>query len=304
MFFGRGSRVISKIQFGLISRKDGDGDGDGSGDKWYSSLPEDMHSWDEVTNSDSPEKFYDQVKNMRSFLGSSIRIPGKDAGDEDWKSFHDKLKEKVPTLMPAPDLEDPASMEAVYDSLGRPAKAEDYTIPEFSDIKDWDDTPAKELQGLAHKAGLSNKQYNELVKGMTQSDNELRVNAQAANKEAHEALAKEWGADYKRRMETAVNITKLTDAPKEFQDLLASSDATPETYRWLHSLATKFKGEGANLLHDVNDQKVALTPNEAANKIVEIRNNKKHPYWDKTAPGHDAALKTMNELYELKLAQG
>jgi hypothetical protein len=71
-------------------------DGGGSENTdWKTSLPEPVQGWDEVKNSDTPDKFWDQVTNMRSHLGQSIRIPGQDAGDDDWKAFNEKMIAKV-----------------------------------------------------------------------------------------------------------------------------------------------------------------------------------------------------------------
>ncbi len=47
----------------------GDDGGNDGGGEWYSSYPETVQAWDEVKNSDSPEKFWDQMTNMRSLIG-------------------------------------------------------------------------------------------------------------------------------------------------------------------------------------------------------------------------------------------
>lgn len=270
------------------------GDGSGSGDVWYSALPESVQGWDEVKNSDSPEKFWDQISNQRSRMGRSITIPGEDAGQEDWSAFHDKLKSKVPGLIPAP-TED--NMDTFYDSLGRPEKAEAYTAPKME--IELDQTRLSAFQEMSYKAGLSNEQFGNLVKEFTTLEVTLGEQMVAQNVEAHKGLKEEWGNDYDRRMSVATNIAKLTDAPAGIVEILEQGNGTPADYKWFYSLAERFKGEGSNLAADTGTNNQQMTPSEAKDKINEIKRNKEHPYWNKMAPGHEEAVTKMQKLYEL-----
>ena len=306
MYYWRDSLLRRKIKLGLINAEDGgDGDKGGGGggeEKWYSGMPESVQGWDEVKNSDSADKFWDQMSNQRSRLGRSITIPGEDAGDEQWAEFNTKVMNKVPTLMQKPDLENAEAMSNLYGSLGRPEKAEDYTVPEIKDAQDKtvDMSQAKDFQNIAHKHGLNQGQYEGIVQEITGLNMVAKDNAHQAHVESHAELKKEWGADYNRRMSVAVNIAKLTDAPDNIVKMLTDGAGAVSDYKWLFGLAQKFKGEGKNLINDANDDEIKLTSEQVDTKINEIRNNKKHAYWDKTAPGHKAALTKMKELYEIK----
>jgi hypothetical protein len=304
MYYRRDS-LSRKLKLGLINADDGgDGDrggGDG-GEKWYSSMPESVQEWDEVKNSDSPDKFWDQMSNQRSRLGRSITIPGDDAGDEQWAEFNTKVMNKVPTLMQKPDFDNKEAMDNIYGSLGRPEKAEGYTMPEIKDAQDKavDMTQAKDFQNIAHKHGLNQSQYEGIVQEVTGLNMAAQDVARQNHVESHTKLKAEWGADYNRRMSVAVNIATLTDAPESVVKILSDGAGSTEEYKWLYSLAQRFKGEGKNLMKDANDDEVKFTPEQVDTQINEIRNNKKHPYWDKTAPGHKSALTKMKELYEMK----
>jgi len=111
---------------------DGDGGGNGNGgDAWSAGLPENVQEWDEVRNSDTPEKFWGQVTDMRKFLGQSIRIPGENASSEDLAAFHDKLTSKVPGLTHVPDFKDAEAAGKFYSAIGRPEKQDEYKLPEI-----------------------------------------------------------------------------------------------------------------------------------------------------------------------------
>jgi len=297
MFINRGS-LLRKIQLGLINAVEGDDKGGGgSGEKWSDKLPEDARAWEEVTKAETEADFYKYVGDMRSHLGASIRIPGEDAGKEDWAAFNEKVMAKVPTLMQKPDLENKEALDQLYGSLGRPEKADGYEVPT---IEGMDSSAAEGFKAVAHAAGLNNNQYTGIVKAITQANTDANEAAVAANTEAHKELAKKWGAEYDRRKSLAYTIAKLTDAPKDLQEMFKDGRANPESYEWMYNMALKFKGEGKNLLEDANLEKVGMTPDEASLQIAEIRGNKQHPYWDKTNPGHKAAMAKMAELYEYK----
>lgn len=297
--------LARKIAMGLV-HAEGEGGGQGNEDRaWVETLPESVQGWDEVKNSDSADKFWDQMANQRSRMGRSITIPGEDAGEEDVKAFHKKLTDKVPGLMPAVDPSDEEAMGRLYDSMGRPEAADKYEMPEVK-VDGYegeiDLSAAEQFREVAHKAGLSGTQFQNIVTAITTLNVQAQQDAVAANVEAHKELKKEWGADYDRRMSLATNIAKLTDAPEGLYEMLKEGRGTPADYQWLYSLALKFKGEGKNLQDDQNDAKAAMTPAEAQEKIDEIRNNKKHPYWNKMDPGHKRAMDRMKELYKIREA--
>lgn len=307
MFYWRDS-LTQKLQLGLVHAAEGEGgggeggassNGDKGGENWYSSLPENVQGWDEVKNSDSPEKFFKQMGDMRSHIGQSIRIPSEDAGEEDWKAFHEKIQAKVPGLIDAPNPEDAEALGRLYGSLGKPEKSDGYTVPE---VEGADMSQAEAMRDIAHKYHLTDAQFAGIASEMAQANLLANEAALADVKAGHEELQKEWGQDYNRRMSLGLNIAKLTDAPPDLIKMFENGHANAESAKWLYNLASKFKGEGANLLKDENSRKPKMTPEEAAKRITDIQNNKEHPYWKKSAPGHKAAMKKMAELYEAKMA--
>lgn len=272
--------------------------------EWVSTLPEDVRTWDEVKNSDSPQKFWDQMVNMRSRMGSSIRIPSADAGDEDRKAFHQRLQEKVPGLMVAPDFEKEETLAELYTRMGRPKEAKEYRTPEFTNSRGEKlDGVGKEFaesfKEVAFKAGMSQKKYEEALSGIVGKSIQVNEQAQQLHQADRAKLAETWGMAFDRNSATVTNFISQTGAPEAVVNAIKSGTADSETMLWLHGLATKTVGQQGKFQSDNNSAGV-MTPAEASIKISEIRNNPKHPYNNRMDPGNEAAKKYMRELYLLK----
>ncbi|MGD1830994.1 MAG: hypothetical protein ACPKM1_15645 [Spirochaetaceae bacterium] len=320
-YWQRGSLNRKMVRTGLVNAETGGDDGGddggagggagGGSENWQDTLPENVRSWDEVTNSDSSEKFWDQMSNMRSRMGQSIRIPGDDAGKEAMEEFYKRLNDKVPGLMKAPDPENDDDLGAVYSRLGRPEKAEEYAIPEIKDAngnvipaEKLDMSLAEAFKEIAHTKGLSQKQYGGIIEAITSMN--ITKNMEAAEKRQadQESLKSEWGAAHERNSEIVSNFLEKSGAPEMVMQALSKGLMDSKSMKWFHALATETLGDGKRFISDENRNKGVMTPDEAAIKISEIRNNKEHPYHKKDDPGHKAAMKYMRQLYLLKNPQG
>lgn len=310
-FFGRGSAksYLPRLAHAADGGDGGGGDegnngGGGGSTAWSEALPESVRGWDEVKNSDGADKFWDQMTNMRSRMGSSIRVPGEDAGAEDVTAFHDKLKSKVPGLMNTPDFESEDTMQELYTRMGRPTESKEYIVPEFKDslgkdIPGLDLTMAETFKEVAHKAGLSQKKYAEIVSAITNTNIANYENLVAGQQADQDKLSSEWGAAHSRNTEIVKNFVAKSDAPESVSKAMENGMMDRNTMVWLHSLATKTLGTGADFQGD-DSNKGVMTPDEASLKISEIRNNKDHPYHKKSDPGHAVAMKLMRSLYLAK----
>ena len=282
----------------------GGGGGEGDAPSWTESLPEDVRQWDEVKNSDAPEKFWDQMVNMRSRMGSSIRIPSNDAGEDDLNAFYQKLRDKVPGLMPAPDFDKGEGLDELYDRMGRPKDAKEYKTPEVKDargevIKGAADPVVESLREVAHQAGLSQAKFDQIVNAVLAPSISARDKAVEAHQADKKALADEWGVAYDRNQKIVSNFLAQTDAPESVLTAVKEGTADSRTMKWLHSVASATVGTQGGFQTD-NSNSSVMTPEEAAIKISEIRNNKAHPYNNRMDPGNAAAKKYVRELYLLK----
>lgn len=280
------------------------GEGEGDAPEWVETLPQDIRDWDEVKNSDSPEKFWDQMVNMRSRMGSSIRIPSNDAGEEDRKAFHEKLKEKVPGLMETPNFDDEDTLTELYGKLGRPAEAKDYATPEFKNskgevIKNINTSIIDSFKEQAHKAGMTQAQFKHAVESFVSPNLIKYEEVQSKAAEDRQALATEWGMATERNSKMVENFLKHTDAPASVLKAIETGSMDRTSMLWFHKLASEsVKGPGSFQEDDSN--KGVMTPEEATLKISEIRKNKDHAYNNKMDPGHAMARKVMRDLYLIK----
>jgi hypothetical protein len=66
-----------------------------------------------------------------------------------------------------------------------------------------------------------------------------------------------------------------------------------------YGLSSSLRGEGSGASGDPSGGSAKLTPGEAKMRISEIMNNREHPYWVTSDPGHKAAIERMLELHKL-----
>ena len=261
---------------------------------WREFLPEDVRGWDEVKNSDTPEKFWDQVKNMRSFLGQSIRVPGPDASREAKEQFYQKLMDKVPELMPRPNPEDEDAVKAIFRQLGQPEAKDDYKVPEIEVPEGVElNTDLQEaFREIAHRNGLTQKQFEGVFKEFTQKSLEQVMAQQQQQQQAMAELKKEWGLKFDDKVKLAEKVHQHF-----FKEVIPDLQAVnPATLKALAAIGEQFGGEGNSALADGSTDDGTLVPMEAKMRLNEILSNREHPYWNASDPAHADAVKLVVEL--------
>lgn len=258
-------------------------------------LPESVRDWDEAKNSETPEIFWDRLSNIRSKFGTGLFKPGEDAGSEDWGKFSAKAIElSGERLMPRPDLEDAEQRGALLKTLGRPDDAAGY---EFAEVEGGDLSAERKtfISDLAFKAGLTKSQLKIMDETMRSADVAARNAGVEANTNALKELNQEWGLTSPDRMNVAKKVATIF-----FPHLGADPDLSAAEFKSFYSLSKQL-GSSSQEFKDQGDQgNLGMTPQEASDKIGEIRGNKGHAYYDPQAAGHAAAKKRMHELYRVK----
>ena len=258
-------------------------------------LPESVRDWDEAKNSETPEIFWDRLSNLRSKFGTGLFKPGEDAGSEDWGKFTNKAIElSGERLMPRPDLEDAEQRSALLKTLGRPDDATGY---EFAEVEGADLPDARKtfISELAFKAGLTKSQLKIMDETMRTTDVEARKAGEDAHGSQLKELSQEWGLASPDRINQAKKVAKVF-FPHLGDDPVLSAAELKSFYslsKQLGSSSQEFKDQG-------DQGNGGMTPQDAATKISEIRNNKEHPYYDPQSSGHTAAKKQMHDLYRVK----
>ena len=259
---------------------------------WKQMIPSDVQEWDEFKNSDSAEKFFQQMASHRAMLGQSVRIPGEEAGDDQRSEFYTKIMNKVPDLMRTPDIDNDEVMGDVWSRLGRPEAADGYGDPTVDDY-----TPAEgqlsKLKEIAHKAGLTKKQFQSMALELITADAAAHTAAKDHHTDDQKSLASEWGAALDHRTKAAAAIARQTGAPESLLQMVEGGEADSKTMQWLFTLSQQMGGEGNPI---ANQDPNMMAPAELQGQIDDIMNNNDHPYWNKNHAGHDRAVEKMVDL--------
>jgi len=229
---------------------------------------------------------------LKAYQGQSIRIPGTDAGDTQMQEFRQKIVD-VEGVMLKPDFTNDEQSTEFFRTLGRPDNIEGY---EFDSVEGYtpNEDKFKAFKELALSNNLTKAQASRMAKTMMEQD----LASSSAMKEAQKAnvatLKADWGHAYDQNSQIAVKIAKATGAPEAVVDAMESGQMDSNFTKWMHSLASKFEGEGRNLV-PANETRVD-TPDEIRGQISDIMNNTDHPYWNATHPDHKESLDKMLAL--------
>ena len=158
------------------------------------SLPEQYHDPLTAAGIKDAETLARNWIDAQSMLGSSIRLPPKDAAPDDIAAFDARLSERVPGLVRLPDAEDKEGWGRFYGQLGRPEKPEGYTFEKVEGVADNVEQNIRTWTAtLAHENGLTQAQAKKVYEGLAASN---RDNAQAFTttiEERRGVLKREWG---------------------------------------------------------------------------------------------------------------
>jgi len=238
---------------------------------------------DDYKNHPSIKKFKDlnglakSYLELSSFIGKKkIPLPGKDAKPEEW--------------------------EFVWNALGRPESPDKYELPELKLPEDHpgiDENLLKEFKQTAHKIGLNNNQVKSLLEWWadleTRGLTDLSNLYQEEMEEAETKLRQEWGSAYETKLNLAKKVLQQfgDDEVKQLLDSGAGND--PAIIKMFAKIGEAMS-EG-NLIKGKST--FTLTPEEAEAEIRKILGDKNHPYFDKSHPEHELAIKRMFELHQM-----
>ena len=268
-----------------------------NGGNWYDSFPAEVQQWDEVTNSQSPDQFWQRITNHRQHIGQSIRIPTEDASAEDMQAFYDKIAKRAPNLMPTPETDDENAVAEVYKRLGLPEDVKGYGDIE-GDTVAFNEGQLDQLKQLAHEAGLTKSQFAKLA----QKIGENTLNDNNALEDARNAVINElkndWGMAAEDRLKETNSFLKQSGAPDSIGEALANNNLDAATTKWLYELAKNVHetSEGSSQ-NNGNFNSNSLDPFEAQERITDILGNKNHPY-------HRGDKRAQEKMHNLMKAAG
>lgn len=264
---------------------------------WRDSLPDDLKDHSSLKDVKDVSGLAKQFVDTLSAQGQMIRVPGPDAGDEAMAAFHAKLTEKVPTLIPTPDPDNPEVMNALYKRMGRPDEVTGYEHPEGVDA-----TQMADFAELAHGLGLTKGQYKKMVGALAEHTTKQQEAAADAYAEEVRALKQEWGIVYEDNLQLVDAVMKGTGAPPAMLEAAASGKLDPATQKWLYDIGKQLGTEGINFNKD--ESTTRLAPSEALARANEIMNDKEGPYWDPSHPQNKEYVKRVVDLRRAAAAGG
>ena len=259
--------------------------GQAPSEDWKASLPEDIRDNQLIHNANSIESLAKTAIHAQSMIGADkLAIPGKWANDDDWNN--------------------------VYTKLGKPEDAQGYKL-ELKEGTQVDKDMESWYRGLAHKAGLNDRQANTIFQEYMAKEAELKAanappspeDVEIIKGEAEIALKKEWGKACDTRMNEAKGV--LTEfAPKDFDQLL-TKDGVPlgNDPVFIKTLANIGNYINSKLGEDKmvgSKQQPQYTPADAEKEIAALRGDPRDggPYWDKKHPDHIRTVQQVQELME------
>ena len=259
--------------------------GQAPSEDWKASLPEDIRDNQLIHNANSIESLAKTAIHAQSMIGADkLAIPGKWANDDDWNN--------------------------VYTKLGKPEDAQGYKL-EVKEGTQVDKDMESWYRGLAHKAGLNDRQANTIFQEYMTKEAELKAanappspeDVEIIKGEAEIALKKEWGKAFDTRMNEAKGVLSEF-APKDFDQLL-TKDGVPlgNDPVFIKTLANIGNYINSKLGEDKmigNKQQPQYTPADAEKEIAALRGDPRDggPYWDKKHPDHMRTVQQVQELME------
>jgi len=241
-------------------------------EEWKTVLvPDEFKDMPVVQNAKTPKDIFNRLGYLDSKVGRSIAIPGKDATHEDWTEFHQKVQNKIPGLLELPEPDDIPGFESLYNKLGRPEDTSGYENPSFEGTEgvEFDQAVMDRFKPIAHKFGLSKKQYKGIVEEYLGEDLEKATQAYATHKEQISELHKEWGAAAEHKTQKAAAIAKEFFPNTNLANLIKDQKIDAGTLKDLVNIGSRLGEEGQQLVGEQNTRGVS-TPDELRDKAQEL----------------------------------
>lgn len=237
----------------------------------------------------APEKFWDAEKRTlrQEDLGKSYLNLEKLIGYE-----------KVP--VPKSD-DDQEGWDRWYKATGRPDKPDDYEFkrPELPKEMGYDEDTEKSFRTWAHVNGLSKKQAQNLYDGYVKTQVERHAAYATAQKQATEKakadLMREHGSQYDgfvTSATTAINQYGDPDFRKFLDETGLGND--PRMIRVFGRIGKEMSGE----TRLKGKPEMGINEADLDTAITKFRADNQAALYDKAHPGHDAAVKEFNKLFE------
>ena len=253
---------------------------------WKASLPEDIQNNSLIHNIDSVEGLAKTAIHAQSMVGAEkIAIPGNWANDDDWNG--------------------------VYTKLGRPESSDGYDLKNPEGVDNIDNDVKGWYQGLAHEAGLNNRQAQKIYDAYIAKSAEMAPENTELSEEQIEiqkgetelTLKKEWGKAFDDKLDAAKGVLAKF-APEGFAETLTKDGMplgnSPDFIKTMADIGSFINSKVGEDKIVGDKQTPALTPQDAQKEIAILRGDPKDkgPYWNNKHPDHAATVAEVSRLME------
>lgn len=190
--------------------------GQSAPDNWRAGLAEDIREDGGLSKFKNTEDLARSYKNLEGLVGRKRAMPDENAPDSEWDSF--------------------------WRDMGRPEAPDKYELQPPADFPKEMYSPELEqgFRGLAHQAGLNQKQtaaiYNGFIKMQQEMIAQMVQSEARAKTETEQALRQEWGDQYDGRIADAnAVIQKVGGNDPQVAESLARKDPV-----WSHPALIRF----------------------------------------------------------------
>lgn len=266
---------------------------------WHESLPEPLRNAPFLGKAENVDDAVAKLAHAAQLVGTSIRIPGENASDDDRAAFYQKLSE-VPGVARLPVPDDIEGLNSLLAKLGKPEEPSKYVTPEVENFE-WDTDMLTDLRRYAHEAGMTNTQFQKFAQQIAQQELEAASAAQSEQEAERAALKADWGEALTEREDLIRGWLKQSQAPESMMDMLDNKSLPNSTMKWLYDIASQFK-DTTNPVSKDRDSRGAPTvaPAEAKAKIAEILANP--AYFDAADPRHPYLKQEMLKYQALAIS--
>jgi len=250
---------------------------------WKDAIPADIR--DGLGDVDNVEDLAKGYVSAQQMIGGSIRIPGKEAGTEDWDKFYSKFSD-VPGLT----RYNPEDLTSLYDAAGRPKDTKGYGV----------EGAEESFLEAAHAAGLNRQQVESLMEYDKGLDDSATSAEEAALQGGINSLKQEWGLAFDDKVGQGQRAVSFLE--QQSPGLAEALDATgagnhPAVIKLFAALGANLK-EGQGFAGSTASGS-GMTPMEAKAQIAEMQGNPSHPYHT----GNPEALEKYLELHRFAVGE-
>ena len=202
----------------------------------------------------------------------------------------------------------PEDWDRFYNSLGRPEEAGGYDLGDFAPPEGlpWDDGLQGKMLEEFHKAGLTGKQANEVMRGylaaQSQSFESVQEQMAAAGEQSEKALREEWGAEFDGNSQLATRAFKATfgEAFEQIASLVVDGKMLgdhPVFIKAFHNLGSRMQEDGFAGASATTG--FAQSPESAQAQITEMEASREiqQAFVDRGHPEHAAVKRKLDALY-------